>query len=57
MYLAKNKLKCVEMLISNSIKDEIIDPNEFIAIIKEKKDYACQKNEGDKSKISEAEIV
>ena len=25
LYLAKSKLDCVEMLISNSIKDEIID--------------------------------
>ena len=33
------------MLISNSIKDGVIDNNEFLAIIKEKKDYDCQKNE------------
>ena len=56
-YLAKNKLDCIEMLISNSIKDGIIDHNEFTAIIKEEKDYDSQKNESDKSKLSEAEIV
>ena len=37
--------------------DGIIDHNEFTAIIKEKRDYVCQKNEGDKSKLSEIEIV
>ena len=36
LYLAKNKLICVEMLISNSIKDGIIDHDEFIPILKEK---------------------
>ena len=35
LYLAKNKLDCVEMLISNSIKDGIIDHDEFLAIMKE----------------------
>ena len=43
MYLAKNKLHCVEMLISNSIKDGITDHDEFLAIMKEKKDYDSQK--------------
>ena len=43
MYLAKNKLDCVEMLISNSMKDGITDHDEFTAILKEKKDYDCQK--------------
>ena len=57
LFLAKNKLDCVVMLISNLIKDGIIDHNEFTAIIKEKKDYACKKNEGDKSKLSEIGIV
>ena len=33
------------MLISNSIKDGIIDHNEFLEIMKEKKDYDCLKNE------------
>ena len=35
--LAKNKLDCVEMLISKSVEDGIIDHNEFLAIMKEKK--------------------
>ena len=37
LYLAKNKLDCMEMLISNSIKDEIISHDEFLEILKEKK--------------------
>ena len=37
LYLAKNKLDCVEMLISKSVEDGIIDHNEFLAIMKEKK--------------------
>ena len=45
LYLAKNKLDCVEMLVSKSVMDGIIDHNEFTAIFKEKKDYDCQKNE------------
>ena len=45
LYLAKNKLACVEILVSKSVMDRIIDHNEFTAIIKEKKDYDCQKNE------------
>ena len=57
LYLAKNKLDCVEMLVSKSVQDEIIDHNEFLAIMKEKKDYDNQKNEGDKSKLSKIEIV
>ena len=57
LYLAKNKLDCVEMLISNSVKDEIIDHDEFLAIMKEKKQYDNEKNESDKSKFSEVEIV
>ena len=57
MHLAKNKLYCVKMLISNSIKDGIINHDEFTAILKERKDYDCRKNEGDKSKISNVEIV
>ena len=36
--------------------DGIIDHNEFLAMMKEKKDYDIQKNEGDKSKLSEVEI-
>ena len=57
LYLAKNKLDYVEMLVSKSVQDGIIDHNEFLAIMKEKKDYDCQKNESDKSKISDVEIV
>ena len=53
----KNKLDCVEMLVTKSVMDRIIDHNEFLAIIKEKKGYYNQKIEGDKSKISETEIV
>ena len=44
LHLAKNKLDCIELLISNSIKDGIIDHDEFLEIIKEKKDYGCLKN-------------
>ena len=57
LYLAKKNLDCVEMLVSKSVMDEIIDHNEFLAIMKEKKDYDSQKNEDDKSKLSEIEIV
>ena len=45
LYLAKNKLDCIEMLISNSIKDGTINHDEFSEILKEKKDYDCLKNE------------
>ena len=44
MYLAKNKLDCIEMLISNSIKDGIISHDEYLEILKEKKEYDCLKN-------------
>ena len=37
LYLAKNKLDCIEMLISNSIRDGIISHNEFLEILEEKK--------------------
>ena len=57
MYLAKTKLDCVEMLVSKSVMNGIIDHNEFLAIMKEKKDYDNQKDEGDKNKLSEIEIV
>ena len=43
LYLSKNKLDCVEMLVSKSVMDGIIDHNEFLAIMKEKKDYDNQK--------------
>ena len=45
LYLAKNKLDCIEMLISNSIKDGIISHNKFLEILKEKKEYNGLKNE------------
>ena len=37
LYLAKNKLDCIEMLISNSINDEIISHDELLEILKEKR--------------------
>ena len=43
LYLAKNELDCVEKLVSKSVMDGIIDHNEFLAIMKEKKDYGNQK--------------
>ena len=45
LYLYKNKLDCIEMLIINSIKDGIINPDEFLEILKEKKTYDSLKNE------------
>ena len=57
LYLAKNKLDCVEILISKSVMDGIIDHNNFLAIMKEKIDYDCQKNEVHGSKLKEVEIV
>ena len=39
MYLAKNKLDCIEMLISNSIKDGLINHDKFLEVLKEKKEY------------------
>ena len=57
LYLAKNKLDCVEMIVSKSVQDGIIDHDEFLAIMKERKDYDNQENEGDESKLSEIEIV
>ena len=60
LYLGKNKLDCIEMLISQAITDTIIDHDEFKAIIDEKKDYDSQKNiinEDDRGKISEEMLV
>ena len=57
LYLAKNKLDCVEMLVSKAVIDQIISHDEFKAIMDEKKDYDNQKNEGDMKTISEIEIV
>ena len=36
LYLAQNKLDCVEMLVSKSVQDVIIDHNEFLGIMKKK---------------------
>ena len=44
LYLAKNKLDCVEMLISQTIEDQIITHNEFKMILNEKKQCDSQKN-------------
>ena len=44
LYSAKSKLDCIELLISNSIKDGIISHDEFLEILKEKKTYDCLKN-------------
>ena len=43
LYLAKNKLDCVETLVSKSVMNGIIDHDEFLAIMKEKKDYDNKK--------------
>ena len=51
------KLDCVEMLVSESVMDGIINHNELLAIMKEKKDYDSQINEGDNIKTNEIEIV
>ena len=57
LHWAKKKLDCVEMLVSKSVMDGIIYYNEFLAIMKEKKDYDFQKYEVDCSKLKEVEIV
>ena len=43
LYLSKNKLDCIEMLISQAIIDSRISHEEFKMIIDEKKDYYNQK--------------
>ena len=45
------------MLKSNSIKDEIIDHEEFLAIMRKKQQYYNEKSEVDKSKLSEVEVA
>ena len=45
LYLAKNKLDSIENLISNSIRDGIINHDEFLEILKEEKEYNGLKNE------------
>ena len=37
VFSKKNKLGCIEVLISNSIRDGIINHDEFLEILKEKK--------------------
>ena len=43
IYLCKDKLDCIEMLISQSITDLNVSHEEFKAIMNEKKDYDNQK--------------
>ena len=43
LHLAKNKLDCVEMLVSKSVMDGIIDHYEVLEIIKEKKTMIVRK--------------
>ena len=40
---AKNKLDCVEMLVSKSVQDGLIDHNKFLATMKEKKTMTVKK--------------
>ena len=37
LYLVKNKLDCIETLISNSIKDGVINHDELLEVLKEKR--------------------
>ena len=57
LHLGKNKLGCIEMLISQAIIDLQISHEEVKMIVDEKKDYNKQKqniiNKGDKIKLSE----
>ena len=50
LYLVKNELYCIDLLISNSIKDGITAHDEFLEILKEKKQYDSLKND-DKSEV------
>ena len=52
LYLSKNKLDCIEMLISQSITDLNISHEESKAIIDEKKDYDNQKQYVTDTKLS-----
>ena len=45
LYLAENKLDCIKILISISINDGIIIHDEFLEMLKEKKEYNGLKNE------------
>ena len=53
LYMGKNKLDCIEMLISHSIMDLNISHDEFKMIMNEKKDYDNQKNVINESKLNE----
>ena len=57
LYLNKNKLDYIELVISQAIIDLQISHEEFEMIVNEKKDYDNQKeniiNKGDKIKLSE----
>ena len=58
--MGKNKVDCIEMLISQAITDRIIDHDEFKAIIDEKKDYDSEKNiinENDEGKMGEEMLL
>ena len=52
LYLGKNKLDCIEMLISQPIMDLNISHDEFKMIINEKKDYDNQENATDKGEMT-----
>ena len=52
LYLGKNKLDCIEMLISQPIMDLNISHDEFKMIINEKKDYDNQENTTDKGEMT-----
>ena len=55
--MGKNKLDCIELLISQAIIDLQISHAEFEMTVNEKKDYDNQKeniiNKGDKIELSE----
>ena len=51
LYLGKNKLDCIEMLISQAIIDLQISHEEFKMILDEKKDYDNQKKKKKKNHI------
>ena len=57
LYLSKNKLDCIEMLISQSIMDLNISHDEFKMIMNEKKDYDNQKDIINESELNESSQV
>ena len=57
LYLAKNELDCVEMLVSKSVEDGIIDHEEFKVIIDEKKTMIVKENMAKENKLSEVELA